>query len=190
LQSTFLTRAERDDATTVNRLLPITPAQTLLSNTRQNITAAAAAATLSPSVYTTSQYQWNAMGQAHRISSHAANQTRNAIVKSGYVGEGGGKRNLFCRGKVTLRLTVDCITSAEIRRVRRTYVYSPQGNYVHKIFRDSNETAQTIAMCRQFGGLKKKKRILLPYKSFASTNLCNAPTHKVFQCVDGQKGQG
>lgn len=79
LQSTFLTRAERDDATTVNRLLPITPAQTLLSNTRQNITAAAAAATLSPSVYTTSQYQWNAMGQAHRISSHAANQTRNAI---------------------------------------------------------------------------------------------------------------
>lgn len=88
LQSTFLTRAERDDATTVNRLLPITPAQTLLSNTRQNITTAAT--TLSPSVYTTSQYQWNAMGQAHRISSHAANQTRNAIVKSwksGYVGE-------------------------------------------------------------------------------------------------------
>jgi hypothetical protein len=189
LQSTFLTRAERDDATTVNRLLPITPAQTLLSNTRQNITAAAAAATLSPSVYTTSQYQWNAMGQAHRISSHAANQTRNAIepeLKKRIWG-----KILFGRGKGTLRLTVDCITSAEIRRVGRTYVYSP-GNYVHKIFRDSNETAQTIAMCRQFEGLKKKKRIsfALQVLRFVSTNLCNAPTHKVFQCVDGQKGQG
>lgn len=75
---------------------------------------------------------------------------------------------MFGRGKGTLWLTVDCITSAEIRRVGRTYVYSPQGNYVHKIFRDSNETAQTIAMCRQFEGLKKKKESRLPYKSFAS----------------------